>query len=436
MLQLSRSQWNILFAAWLGWGFNIFDSLLFNYVAANCIPTLLGLQIGSPEAKSAILFWTGILTSLLLIGWAIGGIIFGQIADRIGRLKTMLITMLLYSLGTAFCAFSPNLWFLIAFRFLASLGIGGEWASGATLVSETVPDKNRVEAGALLYTSAPMGLFLATFVNWAIAGNLMKDQPEVSWRYVFACGLIPAIASFIVRAFAKEPERWEQTSHQEAGKLVDIFTPKYRRSTISAIITATIALITWWSCNAFILVISGGIAQANAVAQGLDKTAISVVVEQAKTLAANCYNMGGLIGTLLTIPIAKTFGRKRLFSIYFLLSAISIFVTFGMNWDPLTRTYLYFFVGLTVFGIFGSFTYYLPELFPTRLRATGAGFCYNVGRIVASIGPFWVGSIAAAGGANAATSGIKALFWIGFVPLIGILLMPWVLETKNKVLED
>ena len=366
MLQLSRSQWNILFAAWLGWGFNIFDSLLFNYVAGNCIPTLLGLQIGSPEAKSAVLFWTGILTSLLLIGWAIGGIVFGQIADRIGRLKTMLITMLLYSLGTAFCAFAPNLWFLIAFRFLASLGIGGEWASGATLVSETVPDKNRVEAGALLYTSAPMGLFLATFVNWLIAGNLMKDQPEVSWRYVFACGLIPAIASFAVRAFAKEPERWAQTSHQEAGKLADIFTPKYRRATISAIITATTALITWWSCNAFILVISGGIAQANAVAQGLDKTAVSMAVEQAKTLAATCYNTGGLVGTLLTIPITKTFGRKKLFSAYFLLSSIFIFVTFGMDWDPLTRTYLYFLVGLTVFGIFGSFSYYLPELFPTR----------------------------------------------------------------------
>jgi MFS family permease len=248
--------------------------------------------------------------------------------------------------------------------------------------------------------------------------------------------LIPAIASFAVRAFAKEPERWEQASHQEAGKLADIFTPKYRRATISAIIVATTALITWWSCNAFILVISGGIAQANAVAQGLDKTAISVAVEQAKTLAANCYNTGGLVGTLLTIPIAKTFGRKKLFSGYFLFSAISIFITFGMNWDPLTRIYLYFFVGLTVFGIFGSFTYYLPELFPTRLRATGAGFCYNFGRIIASIGPFWVGSIAAAGGANAANSGIKALFWIGFVPLIGILLMPWVLETKNKVLED
>jgi MFS family permease len=436
MLKLSRNQWNVLIAAWLGWGFNIFDSLLFNYVSANCIPTLLNLPLGSPEAKAATVYWTGLLTSLLLIGWAIGGIAFGQIADRIGRLRTMTITILLYSLGTACCAFAPNLPALIAFRLVASLGIGGEWASGATLVAETVPDKYRVEAGALLYTSAPMGLFLATFVNWAIAGNLFKGQPEVSWRYVFACGLIPAVLSFAVRALAKEPERWSSQDRPPAGKLREIFGPKYRRATFSAIVTSTTALITWWSCNAFILVISAGLAQSIAQQQGLDKVATSAAIEQAKTVAANFYNSGGLVGTLLTIPLAKSLGRKRMLSLYFLLSSIFIFIVFGMNWDAQIRSYLYFFVGLTVFGVFGSFTYYLPELFPTRLRATGAGFCYNMGRIVASVGPFWVGSISALGGANAANTAIKSLFWIGFVPLIGILLMPWVIETKGKILED
>ncbi len=436
MIKLSRNQWSVLFAAWLGWGFNIFDSLLFNYVSGNCIPSLLHLELGSTAAKAATAYWTGILTSLLLIGWAIGGIAFGQIADRIGRLRTMTITILLYSLGTACCAFAPSLPALIGFRLLASLGIGGEWASGATLVAETVPDKHRVEAGALLYTSAPMGLFLATFVNWLIAGNLFKGQPEVSWRYVFACGLIPAFASFAVRALAKEPERWSSKDRPVAGKLREIFSPAYRRATFSAIVTATTALITWWSCNAFILVISAGLAQSIAQQKGLDKVATSAAIEQAKTLAANCYNTGGLVGTLLTIPLAKSLGRKRMLSLYFLLSSIFIFSVFGPDWDPGVRPYLYFLVGLTVFGVFGSFTYYLPELFPTRLRATGAGFCYNTGRIVASIGPFWVGSISALGGANAANAAIKALFWIGFVPLVGVLLMPWVLETKGKILED
>ena len=140
MLGLSRYQWTVLFAAWLGWGFDVFDSLLFNYVAPNCVPTLLGLPIGSPQAKQATLFWTGLLTSLLLLGWATGGVLFGLVCDRIGRTRTLLLTMLLYAVGTAACAFAPNIWWLLAFRLLASLGIGGEWAAGAAMVAETVPE--------------------------------------------------------------------------------------------------------------------------------------------------------------------------------------------------------------------------------------------------------------------------------------------------------
>ena len=115
-------QWTVIFAAWLGWGFDVFDGLLFNYVAPNCVPTLLGLKIGSAEAKSATLQWTGILTSVLLIGWAVGGVIFGKVADKIGRTKTLLLTMLLYAIGTAACAFAPNIWFLAGCRVVASLG--------------------------------------------------------------------------------------------------------------------------------------------------------------------------------------------------------------------------------------------------------------------------------------------------------------------------
>src|SRR5262249_35516913 len=155
--------------AWLGWGFDIFDGLLFNFVAPNCVPTLLGLPIGSPAAKAATLQWTGYLTSVLLLGWAAGGILFGQVTYRLGRTRTLLLTMLLYALGAAACALAPNLWGLGLCRVVASLGIGGEWAAGAAMVAEVVPEKRRVEAGALLYPSAPMGLFLATFVNFQIA---------------------------------------------------------------------------------------------------------------------------------------------------------------------------------------------------------------------------------------------------------------------------
>src|ERR1700712_5528280 len=187
LLDMNAYQWTVLFAAWLGWGFDVFDGLLFNFVAPNCVPTLLGLTLGSPEAKAATLQWTGILTSVLLVGWAVGGIVFGQVADRIGRTRTLMLTMLLYALGTAACAFAPNLWVLMLFRIISSLGIGGEWAAGASMVAEVVPEHRRVEAGSLLYPSAPVGLFLAPFVNFQIAGNFFKGQPEVSWRYVFLC---------------------------------------------------------------------------------------------------------------------------------------------------------------------------------------------------------------------------------------------------------
>ena len=436
MLGLTRYQWTVLFAAWLGWGFDIFDGLLFNYVAPNAVPTLLGLEIGSPEAKKATLYWTGVLTSILLLGWAAGGVLFGWVSDRIGRTKTLMLTMLLYSIGTAACAFAQNMEMLIFFRIIASLGIGGEWAAGAAMVAEVVPEDKRVEAGALLYTSAPMGLFLATFVNAEVAGNWFADQPEVSWRYVFLFGLIPAAAAFAVRLFVKEPERWQRVAAtSKPPKLSELFTPQTLAYTRSGFLMALIALLTWWSCNAFLPVVSSGLARANAEALGLSTADTLRMVEHWKTMATTYFNLGGLIGTLLTIPASKLLGRKAMFVIYFIVSSLAVFGTFGLDLSPETRLYGYFVIGLSVFGVFGSFTYYLPELFPTRLRGTGAGFCYNIGRIIAAGGPFLVGAIASQG-ANAATSALGVLFYVGFIPLIGILLMPWVVETKGRVLAD
>ena len=428
-------QWTVLFAAWLGWGFDIFDGLLFNYVAPNCVPTLLGLPLGSPEAKAATLQWTGILTSVLLIGWAIGGIIFGKVADRIGRTKTLMLTMLLYALGTALCAFAPNIWFLMACRIISSLGIGGEWAAGAAMVAEVVPEKRRVEAGALLYTSAPAGLFLATFVTFQITGVYFNEDPTVSWRYVFLCGLIPAAVAFIVRVFVKEPERWKNLASEQTAKLSELFSPQYIKLTVSGFCMALTALVTWWSCNAFIPVIAKGLAQQDALKAGLDAAGTEMLGQGFIKTATNSFNLGGLIGTLLTIPAAKILGRKKMFFIYFVASAAAIMAAFKLDLSPEQRLYMYFPVGLTVFGVFGSFTYYLPELFPTRLRGTGAGFTYNVGRLIAAIGPFLVGSIAARG-ANALESAMQILFFVSFVPIIGLLTLPFVIETKGRVLED
>lgn len=425
-------QWTVIFAAWLGWGFDVFDGLLFNYVAPNCVPTLLGLPLDSAEAKAATLQWTGILTSVLLVGWAIGGVIFGKVADRIGRTKTLLLTMLLYSIGTAACALAPNIWVLLVCRVISSLGIGGEWAAGAAMVAEVVPEKRRVEAGALLYTSAPMGLFLATFITFHVTG---LGERSVSWRYVFLFGLLPAAVAFVVRLFVKEPERWKNVAAEGHAKISELFSPQYLRITISGFAMAVTALIMWWSCNAFIPVVANGLAAKESQLLGLEAAAAEAMRQGWVRTATNSFNLGGLIGTLLTIPAAKLLGRKKMFFIYYLAAAASIMAAFGLDLEPHNRLYFYFPIGLTVFGVFGSFTYYLPELFPTRVRATGAGFTYNIGRIIAAIGPFLVGSIAASG-ANALDTAMSVLFWVGIVPLVGILMLPIVIETKGKVLDD
>src|SRR5206468_10445545 len=166
---------------------------------------------------------------------------------------------------------------------------------------------------------------------------------------------------------------------------------------------------------AFIPVVAKGLAAQEASLAGLDAASAEAMGQAWIKTATNSFNLGGVIGTLLTIPAAKLLGRKKMFFIYYAAAAASLMGAFGLDLEPHTRLYFYFPIGLTVFGVFGSFTYYLPELFPTRLRGTGSGFTYNIGRLFAAIGPFVVGSIAASG-ANALDTAIRVLFWVGIIP--------------------
>jgi MFS family permease len=436
MIRLTRYQWTVFAAAWLGWGFDIFDGLLFNFVAPNAIPTLLDLPINGPEAKAALPYWNGILNSLLLLGWAAGGVLFGPICDRFGRKRVLMMTMVLYAIGTACCAFVTEMWQLIIFRIIASLGIGGEWAAGSAMVAEVVPEDQRVEAGALLYTSAPFGLLLANLVNQEVAGDWFAHDPAMSWRYVLLFGLIPAAVAFVVRFFVREPERWARaTAHAAPARVRDIFAPGVRARTVSALIVAVVALITWWTCNAFLQSLVNSLAGVEAAARGLDPAATATLKESWKTTATNWFILGGFIGTLLCIPIARHFGRRKLYAIYFAASAIAVMTTFGLDMPSETRLVLWFFIGLTTFGVFGSFPFYLPELYPTRLRSTGSGFCYNIGRVITAGGVFALGAIAQSAKGDPAVI-LKTLFIIGFVPIVGLLLLPWVIETRGEKMPD
>lgn len=435
MFGFTRYQWLVIAAAWLGWGFDVFDALLFNLVAPNCIPTLLGLTPGSPEARPPTAFWTGVMSSTLLVGWAIGGVLFGLLADRWGRRKILLTTILVYSVGTGLCAFVTDVWQLFACRALASLGIGGEWAVGAALVAETVPDSKRVEAGAILQTASPIGLALAGLVNYFVASVLFAHEPQTSWRYVFLFGLIPASLAIFVRFFLREPERFSRTARSAASPLRALWSADLRARTLSGLFTAIAALLAWWSCTAFLPLLATTLAQDYALTAGLDTSAARVLAEAWKFQMSNWFNLGGLLGAFLAIPLAKRLGRRAMFAVYFAISLLAVLVVFGADLAPEARIRGFFAVGVGVYGVFAAFVFYLPELFPMRARATGAGLTYNLGRVIAAAGPFVVGAVTqTAGGSTAAL--LNALTWVAVIPLLGLIGTRWVTETRDRALPD
>jgi MFS family permease len=413
---MTRYQWRVFFAAWLGWGFDVFDGLLFNFVAPVCVPALLGVAPGDPAAAPQVAAMTGLITSTLLIGWATGGILFGWVTDRLGRSRTLLITIITYACATAACAFAPNVWVLMGLRFIASLGIGGEWAAGASLVAEVVPERRRVAAGALLYTSAPAGILLAGFVSDLLTKRIdtLAANPDLAWRLVFLTGLVPAAFAMWIRRHVHEPEVWQR----ERGvhpRLRELFTPALRRATLGGLAMSLVTLATWWATNAFLPFVV-----EHLVGDDIDPATVAAH----KWWATTVFTFGGFVGTVATIPLARL-GRRPMFALYLAGAAVSIWVTFALDWAPMTRIALLFFDGLTAFGVVGAFSFYLPELFPTRLRGTGAGFCFNTGRYLAAAGPFIVGQAL-----GVAETPMDAIRWVAVVPLVGLCFVPFIVETK------
>lgn len=424
VLGLTGYQWLVVLAAWLGWGFDVFDALLFNYVSRLCVPDLLNLTPGAPGTKESVDFWTGALTSLLLVGWGLGGILFGLITDRLGRMRTLLLTMLTYSIGTAACAFAPNIWALSLFRFIAALGVGGEWAAGAALVAETVPERRRVLAGALVYTASPAGMFLASLVNDVFTRQIdaLAGNPHLAWRVVFLTGLAPAVVAGVIRLFIHEPPGW--TARTERPRLAELFARPLAARTLGGLTIAVMMLLSWWMCASFLPLICGRLAELDGLS----------TAEQTRyiTIGTNAYNLGGLVGTFLTIPVAVNLGRRPLFMLYFAASAVAIVLAYGADVAAHTRLWLFFFVGVTVFGAFGALPFYLPELFPMRLRGTGSGFCYNTGRFIAAIGPFVVPAITRWHGGELR----QTIAWAAVFPALGLALLLAGLghETRHETL--
>lgn len=408
--------------AWLGWVFDSMDSTIYALVLHPALHDLLQTQTGGAVSQEAIGWYGGIIFSIFLVGWAVGGVLFGVLADRFGRTKTLIFTILIYAVFTGLAALSKDWWHLAIYRFLTALGIGGEWAAGAALVAEVWPEEKRAKAAGVLQSAWAAGFFIAAALNL-----LLRDA---GWRPLFVVGICPALVALLVRLWVKEPDRWVKAREQEeqpgaepSRKLAELFRPELRRSTLVGAGLAFVAVFGLWGATNWTPTLVRSLPQL----QGLSAARLAEYV----SYATMSLNAGALVGYLIFGTLAERWGRRGAFAFMCAGSLIMVPLTFLTPRSYASVLLLLPLLGFFNNGIFSGFPIYLPELYPTRLRATGAGFCFNVGRVLASAGPFLTGFLVSAlGGFGRAASAIALIY------LLGLLILPFALETKGKPLPD
>ena len=400
-------QWRVLICACLGWSLDIMDGYLYAIVLFPAMSELLG------TTQSATIGWYGgIVLSIFMIGWALGGLIFGPIADRYGRAKTMAITILIYALFTALCSIAGSWQELALYRFMTGLGIGGEWSTGAALIAETWPERSRAKAAGIMQSCGGIGFFLASLLYLFIG--------PYGWRWVFALGILPAIVAFYIRRSLKEPERWVHAKG-ESHPLPAIFKKPLRRDVL---VGTGLAVIATFGYQGAIQWVPSWIS-AMLHAQGA-KSAIPQV-----SLITTVLNFGGMIGCLVFPFVAERLGRKRALFCYFLGALIFVPTTFFRAETFIQALVVSPLMGFFAAGVFAGFAIYFPELFPTAVRATAQGFCYNFARIVSAFAPIAVGAIVSRYGSFA-----PAIAIVSLVYLLGLIVLIYARETKGQMLPD
>jgi len=417
---VSRYQWLVLLVAWLGWVFDSMDATIYAIVLHPALHDLLKTSPSAQVSSEVIGWYGGIIFSIFLIGWAIGGIAFGMIADYIGRTKTLILTILIYAVFTGMAALSETWWQLALYRFLTALGIGGEWAAGAAIVAEVWPEDKRAKAAAVLQSAWAVGFFIAASISL-----LMRDS---GWRLFFVIGIAPAVVALFVRLWVKEPERWLKAHEQELRsgelrvvKLAQLFEGDLRRSTLVGSGLAFVAVFGLWGATNWTPTLIRQLPDM----EGLD----AQVITSSVGYAIMALNAGALVGYLSFGPLADRFGRRAAFALMCTGSLVMLPVTFL---TPRKYEHVLLLLPLLGFfnnGIFSGFPIYLPELFPTRIRATGAGFCFNAGRVLASMGPFLTGFLVVALGSFGRAASAIALIY-----LLGLLILPFAPETRGRPL--
>ncbi|HEV2395294.1 MAG TPA: MFS transporter [Verrucomicrobiae bacterium] len=371
--RLSRHQWRSGIAAWLGWTFDGLDMHLYTLVAAPFVAQLLGATTTTDPRVGR---YGSIIQAAFLLGWAFGGAFFGRIGDRLGRARALSFTILTYALFTGLSFFATSWWHLLFCRFLSALGIGGEWAVGASLLTETWPHRWRPWIAAVLQTGVNIGILFAVLANQILA----KAPP----RYLFLVGILPALLVLWIRRAVPETEEWRgaRQSVEQMPGLKDLFRGEVRRVTICVAVVCGISLTAHW---AFMFwhqqqlrnlpeVLSWTPAQKNRLADA----AMFLVIGSS------------ILGNFFAGWLARFLGYRLTIALMFLAYFAAMLGAYSV-----ARNHLALLCWLPVIGFcqgaFALFTMYLPPLFPTLLRTTGAGFCYNIGRVTAAAGTVFFG---------------------------------------------
>jgi len=391
-----------LIAAALGWMLDSFDVMLYALVLT---PIMADLSIGRDTA--------GALGSVTLLASAAGGLLFGFVADRYGRTRALMASVMIYSVFTAACGLAATVAQLAVFRILLGIGMGGEWASGAALVSETWPAEHRGKALGFMQSAWAIGYGLAALVTMIVL-------PLWGWRGVFFVGILPAFFTLWVRRNVEEPELWRTRTAkppESRARFRDIFAPEAWRLTLALTLMNACTMFAWWGFN---LWLPGYLqAPASAGGAGLGTTAMTSFVIAMQVGMWFGYVTFGFVG--------DAFGRKRAY-VFYTLTAAALIVVYVSITAPVALLLLGPFVAFFATGYFSGFGAVTAEVYPTDIRATAQGFTYNIGRVASAVAPYTVGSLAQTHGFDLALSTASVAFVLAAVMWI------WIPETKGRAL--
>jgi len=412
---ISRYQWLVLLIASLGWVFDVFEGQIFVASMRDAMPALLGV---SPDDES-VAAWNNIAFGFFLLGGAVGGVFFGMVSDRIGRSKTMIITILFYSMFTCLSAFSQAAWHMVVLRFLVAMGVGGEWAVASAMVAEVMPKRSRAVMGSIFHASSVFGTLLAAATVAMLIGNQalndrLAEAGWEGWRIGFAIGVLPALLTLWIRWKLREPESWQRAqkraaedASQQPGRISELFSVENLRATVVGVSLATIGLVTFWGIhiygkNALLRrAQADALAVENVVAPASDATsdelaafdgarlaalaAHSADIKRAEMFSMMLNTIGGGLGLVLFGWISNLLGRKGAFVLYHLAAFAMVMLLFSYllprEASPTVLALCLPVFGFFTLGMHAGYAVYFPELYPTRLRGTGAGFCFNMGRL-------------------------------------------------------